>query len=226
MIPNSTMQMKIHRGNFESNLTFIQRLSLLKTPQCILEIGSGKGALVHELENLGHTVTGTEINPEYMAYAREEYGIDLVPITADSPKLPFEDGSFDLVVSFDVFEHIPDTKRHLEEVKRVLAPQGSYLLCTPNKLTNIPFEIIKEKSLTKYKEYHCSLHTYWAIKRRFQETGFTTEFIVVPLVNPFFLEKMKKYFGVFGLVLVRILQPDKWPEWLKTNFYIVATKKN
>ncbi len=218
--------MKIHRGNFESNLTFLQKIPFLQTPKRILEIGSGRGALVYKLQSLGHSVTGTEVNPEYMAYAKEEYGLDLVPIKTDTPTLPFADGSFDVVASFDVFEHIPNTAEHVAEVKRVLVPGGRYVLCTPNKLTNIPFEIIKEKSFTKYKEYHCSLHTYWALKKRFQDAGFLLEFVEVPLVTPFFLEKMKKYFGAFGLVLVKIFPPDKLPQWLKTNFYVVATKKD
>jgi SAM-dependent methyltransferase len=218
--------MKIHRGNFESNLTFLARVPYLQTPRRILEIGSGMGALVHELIKKGHHVTGTEVNPEYMDYAQKEYGIELVSINTETTKLPFADASFDVVVSFDVFEHIPDTKGHIAEVKRVLAPGGKYLVCTPNQWTNIPFEIIKEKSLTKYKEYHCALHNYWAIQKRFAEAGFTTDFIEVPLVTPFFLQKMKKYFGSFGIFLVKVLQPDSWPTWLKTNFYVVATKKN
>ena len=218
--------MKIHRGNFESNITFLNKVGSLESPQRILEIGSGRGAMVRELLNRGHQVTGTEVSSEYSDYAKEEYGVELVPISAETTKLPFEDASFDTVVSFDVFEHIPDTEGHIQEVRRVLAPKGKYLLATPNKWTNIPFEIIKEKSLTKYREYHCSLHTYWALKRRFEKVGFTVTFVTVPLVTPFFLEKMRKYFGSFGIFLVKVLRPDSWPQWLKTNFYIIAEKKD
>lgn len=217
--------MKIHRGNFESNLIFLEKIPFLKTPKRILEIGSGRGALVHDLIKQGHTVTGTEVNQEYTAYAKQEYNIDLVPLSTESPKLPFPDNSFDVVMSFDVFEHIPDTKSHLQEVARVLAPEGKYLFGTPNKITNIPFEILKEKSFTKYKEYHCSLHTYSGLKKRLQQSGFSTEFVQVPIVTPFFTEKMRKHFGFLGLLLIKIFQPDLWPHWLKTNFYVVASKK-
>lgn len=218
--------MKIHRGNFESNLVFLSKVPLLKTPKRILEIGSGRGALVNELSRQGHQVTGTEVNPEYIRYAKEEYGVELVPITTETPKLPFSDGSFDVVMSFDVFEHIPDTDAHVQEVKRVLVPGGSYLVCTPNQWTNIPFEIIKEKSLTKYRQYHVSLHNYWAIQKRFRKAGFTLSFVAVPIVTPFFLEKMKKHFGTPGIMLTKLLQPDRWPQWLKTNFYVIATKED
>lgn len=218
--------MKLHRGNFESNLLFLQKSGLLSSPQRILEIGSGRGALVRELLNLGHEVTGTEVNPEYMEYAEDQYGVNLVAISTASTDLPFRSESFDMVVSFDVFEHIPKTKKHVEEVKRILAPGGSYLVCTPNKWTNIPFEIWKEKSFTKYKEYHCSLHNYWQIQKRFHEAGFSTRFVKVPLVTPYFIEKIRKYLGWFGVCLVHLLRPDSWPIWMKTNFYLVATKKS
>ncbi len=218
--------MKLHRGNFESNLLFLQKSGLLTSPKRILEIGSGRGALVKSLQDLGHEVTGTEVNPEYMEYALEEYGVSLVSISTASTDLPFRSGSFDIVASFDVFEHIPKTKKHIEEVKRILAPGGSYLVCTPNKWTNIPFEILKEKSFTKYKEYHCSLHNYWQIQKRFHDAGFSTRFVLVPLVTPYFIEKMRKYLGSFGVVLVHVLRPDSWPQWMKTNFYLVATKND
>lgn len=218
--------MKIHRGNFESNIAFLNRVPFLETPKRILEIGSGRGAMVRELLNRGHQVTGTEVSSEYSAYAHKEYQVELVPISTETTKLPFGDQSFDVVVSFDVFEHIPDTEGHIQEVRRILAPGGRYLLATPNKWTNIPFEIIKERSFTKYKEYHCSLHTYWALRRRFEQAGFAVTFVAVPLVTPFFLEKMRKYFGSFGILLVKVLRPDSWPQWLKTNFYIIAEKKD
>ncbi len=218
--------MKLHRGNFDSNLLFLKKSGLLGSPRRILEIGSGRGALVAELAKMGHTVTGTEVNAEYMAYAKEEYGITLTPISTATTDLPFSGESFDIVASFDVFEHIPKTKKHIAEVKRILAPGGSYLVCTPNKWTNIPFEILKEKSFTKYKEYHCSLHNYWQIQKRFHEAGFETRFVEVPIVTPYFMEKIQKYLGKPGVWLVHILQPNKWPLWMKTNFYLIATKKS
>lgn len=217
--------MKIHRGNYESNITFLEKTGLLGTSKQILEIGSGRGVMVKKLLDDGHKAVGTEINPEYMEYAKEENGVELVKISTETTKLPFSDASFDIVVSFDVFEHITDTQGHLEEVRRVLRSGGHYLLATPNKWTNIPFEILKEKSLTEYKKYHVSLHSYGEIKRVFGKFGFQARFVEVPLVTPFFIEKMRKYLGGFGVFLVKVLKPDSWPQFMKTNFYIVATKK-
>ena len=46
--------------------------------------------------------------------------------------LPFDDGSFDVVWSSEVIEHVADTARWLSEVRRVLVPRGRLLLTTPD----------------------------------------------------------------------------------------------
>ena len=84
---------------------------------------------------------------------------------------------FDIVLSFDVLEHIPDVDAHLSEARRVLKSNGFYLFQTPNKLTNVPFEIIKNRSLTKHKEHHCSLQTFWSLKRLLAAHGFEFRFV-------------------------------------------------
>jgi len=52
-------------------------------------------------------------------------------VQADIVDLPFEDASFDLVLCSHVLEHVPDDRRGLSEVARVLAPQGEALIQTP-----------------------------------------------------------------------------------------------
>ena len=146
---NRNIEGKIYMGNFESNLIFLEKAGLLTKDKKILEIGSGKGVMVDYLLRHNYNITGTEINDEYINFARKHYGIELKKVSGEH--LDFEDSSFDIVISFDVFEHIPDTDKHLQEVRRVLRPGGCYLLQTPNKWTNIPFEIIKSRSLTDIK---------------------------------------------------------------------------
>ena len=216
---SSKKDIKISRGNFEANLIFLNRTGLLTKDRNILEIGSGKGALVSYLSKKGYRITGTDISLLALRVAvkndpQNQY------LGADGFDLPFKNNTFDLVLSFDVFEHIPDTDKHLEEVKRVLKPNGYYLVQTPNKWTNAPFEIIKEKSLSRYKEYHSSLHNYWQLKRRFEKNGFNVRFYDIPVVNDFFRAKIKRQFGKFSLKLLSIFNPDRFPYFLKTNFYM------
>lgn len=215
--------MKLHRGNFNSNKLFLEKTRLLRRTHTILEIGSGHGAMIKYLQNKGFNIIGLEINDRYIKSAKKNFGINLIKFNGKT--YPFEKNKFDIAMSFDVLEHIPNTEFHLQEVKKILKNEGYYLLGTPNKITNILFEIIKEKSLTRWKKYHCSLCTYWGLKKIFQKNGFEIKFVYVPIINDFFKAKIKKYLGCFGLFLIKIFNPDKFPIFLKTNFYIIAKNK-
>ncbi len=48
--------------------------------------------------------------------------------------LPYADGSFDLIVAFEVIEHLADWREFLPEARRALAPNGQFIVSTPNKL--------------------------------------------------------------------------------------------
>ena len=61
--------------------------------------------------------------------AHPDLDFRLAPI--DGP-LPFDDGSFDVVWTTEVIEHVADTARWLSEVRRVLVPRGRLLLTTPS----------------------------------------------------------------------------------------------
>jgi SAM-dependent methyltransferase len=54
-------------------------------------------------------------------------------VSADIRALPFADGEFDLVVSFETIEHVEDPERALDELRRVLAPEGVLVISTPNR---------------------------------------------------------------------------------------------
>lgn len=54
-------------------------------------------------------------------------------IAGNLPPLPYADGSFDSVVSFQVIEHIRDDRKFLQEIHRVLKPGGVALITTPNR---------------------------------------------------------------------------------------------
>lgn len=216
-------------GNLEANVDFLSRTHLAP-PLNVLEIGCGKGAMLSQLRLQGYTVTGIDVDAEALADSRARQP-DIPVELASGDAIPFPDSSFDVVLSFDVFEHIKDSNRHLAEVRRVLKTGSYYMFQTPNKWTNIPFEILRHwkkygmgplegyRSLT---EDHCALHNYWQLRRRFSLNGFDTQFVDVPVVNDYFKWKMRTYFGAMGPFLTTVLSPDHLPRPLRTNFYAVA----
>lgn len=50
---------------------------------------------------------------------------------ADIQDLPFEEGSFDVVIASDVFEHVRDDRRGFQEIYRTLRPDGAFILTVP-----------------------------------------------------------------------------------------------
>lgn len=94
----------------------------------VLEVGCGAGGMLAPLSRYG-TVHGLDISHEYLGYCRQR-GFDRV-VTGSGLELPFEDASFDLVALFDAIEHIPDDRRVLEEVRRVLRPDGLVFISVP-----------------------------------------------------------------------------------------------
>jgi SAM-dependent methyltransferase len=220
-------------GNLESNLTFVQRSGMLPQVASILEIGCGKGMMLDRLQKIGYSVTGIDLEPTAIDACHASFP-DVAAQIGSGDSIPFPSGSFDVVLSFDVFEHIRDSDRHLREVARVLRPAGRYLLQTPNKWTNIPFEILRHwrkyqmGPIAGYRELtkeHCALHNYWQLQRRFARNGFTTTFVDIPVVNEHFRAKMHTYFGVAAAPLLAVLNPDRFPRPMRTNFYVKAERK-
>jgi SAM-dependent methyltransferase len=210
-------------GNLDANVRFLDDSGLLQSGLKMLEIGCGRGTLLHRLSARHFDVVGVEINPIRIEESRQSYG-GLRIFQTSGTELPFANEQFDIVLSFDVLEHIPDTDAHLAEVRRVLKPGGWLLLQTPNKWTNAVFETIRWRSLTKWRVDHCSLHTYRELGRRLSAFGFDVAFSDVKVVTPFYREKVRRYLGRFGLLLLNIVNPDSLPIPLRTNFYVRARK--
>ncbi len=94
----------------------------------ILDVGCGTGANLLMLSQYGDA-EGVDISNDALAFCRER-GLDQVKLGAGE-KLPYDDGTFDLVTAFDVVEHMDDDLAGLREMRRVLRPGGRVLLFVP-----------------------------------------------------------------------------------------------
>jgi SAM-dependent methyltransferase len=101
----------------------------------VLDLGCGVGHSYHLLAS--RETVGVDIDPEALA------GQDRRTVVADMRALPFAAGSFPSVLSVQSLEHVPDPEATVDEVARVLAPDGIAVFVTPNRLTlGRPDEII------------------------------------------------------------------------------------
>ena len=99
----------------------------------ILEAGCGRGRWVLYLRGLGYDVAGIDLADSDLAAAR---ALDpSVPIErGDVLEAPFPDNSFDAVISLGVVEHFEEgPRRAFAEVRRLLKPQGLFLVTVPTQ---------------------------------------------------------------------------------------------
>jgi len=97
----------------------------------VLEIGVGAGTDFTQWVHNGARATGVDLTEAGIALARERLdllGLDAELRQADAENLPFPDASFDIVYSYGVLHHTPNTKRAIAEVHRVLRPGGTALI--------------------------------------------------------------------------------------------------
>lgn len=110
----------------------------------VLDVGCGEGIfLARVVKTYGVDGTGVDISKKSIATAKRWQAPRLQFRVADAVKLPFQNESFDHVLSFDTLEHIGDPasaeasagrqSKALSEMVRVLKPGGSLLIYTINK---------------------------------------------------------------------------------------------
>lgn len=97
------------------------------TGKRVLEIGVGMGADFMRWVRAGAVATGVDLTDRAVALTRQrllDAGLSAEVRIADAEALPFPDAVFDVVYSWGVLHHTPDTGKALAEAQRVLAPGG------------------------------------------------------------------------------------------------------
>ena len=97
-------------------------------PGRAMDIGAAGGGNTRVLQAAGWSVTALEYGADGAEVAAER---GLAVLRGDATALPVEDNSLDLVVAFDVLEHILDHDAAVAEVLRVLRPDGHFLVAVP-----------------------------------------------------------------------------------------------
>lgn len=95
----------------------------------VLEIGVGLGADHQRFAEAGARLTGIDLTPRAIEHTRQRlrlFGLESRLSVGDAERLPFKDDSFDVVYSWGVIHHSPDTPAAAREILRVLRPGGRF----------------------------------------------------------------------------------------------------
>ncbi len=101
----------------------------------VLDIASGEGYGSNMLAETALKVTGVDISQEAVSHAQAKYQSSNLEFRLGScSAIPCEDASVDVVVSFETIEHHDEHEAMMQEIKRVLRPDGVLVISSPDKL--------------------------------------------------------------------------------------------
>jgi SAM-dependent methyltransferase len=122
---------------FRRHEVVYQRLRDRCTGRDVLEAGCGEGYGADLIADVARTVIGLDYDEATVAHVRARYPrVDMRH--GNLAELPLADGSVDVVVNFQVIEHLWDQPQFVAECLRVLRPSGVLLMSTPNRVTFSP----------------------------------------------------------------------------------------
>jgi len=101
----------------------------------VLDIASGEGYGSKMLAETALKVTGVDISQEAVSHAQAKYHSNNLEFRLGScSAIPLNDASVDMVVSFETIEHHDEHEAMMQEIKRVLRPDGVLVISSPDKL--------------------------------------------------------------------------------------------
>lgn len=144
------MQDKLQITRDQQFLGVLSDTGFIVTPPAkIMDLGCGAGDMVMELIRKKYDAYGCDLafkdGPNVELLSSNQH---LLLIDANNYQLPFEDGMFDVVISDQVFEHIQNYEAALQEMRRVLKPNGVCIHFFPPRYmpiephVNVPFATI------------------------------------------------------------------------------------
>jgi len=104
----------------------------------VLDVACGVGYGSYHLRRSARKVVAGDVSAEALSSARDCFAAGIEYIRLDAQKLPFVDGAFEVICSFETIEHLQDHVRFLRECSRCLRPGGILLCSTPNKAVSSP----------------------------------------------------------------------------------------
>jgi SAM-dependent methyltransferase len=136
----------------------------------VLEAGCGEGYGADLLADVATRVVALDYEPLTTAHARARYP-RLDVLRGNLATLPIASATIDVIANFQVLEHLWDQAGFLAECRRALAPGGTLLLTTPNRITFSPGQ---DRPINPY---HTRELDQDELRELLVETGFTVEFL-------------------------------------------------
>lgn len=149
------------KGFINSVYQIVRKYTLLKKLQLIsgyyktgkiLDIGCGTGEFLKLLKDTKWVTSGIEPSPDARKMAIENYNLD---IKEETEIKNMESESFDVITMWHVLEHVPNLNERIEDLKRLIKPNGLIIIAVPN-YTSLDAKTYKEN----WAAYDVPRHLY------------------------------------------------------------------
>ncbi len=195
----------------------------------VLEVACGLGGFVRAIARAGANVIGCDFSLRALQVARKKIASGerthaATLVQADAQNLPFAADTFDLVVSCETIEHLPDDQKALAEMFRVTRPGGKLFLTTPNYLNLIGLYDVYAKFRHPNKvddQPFDRRQLFVQVKRKIRSAGWSIlrtdgtvhQFPVIPGHNPVRWEGLES-----SPVIRKLLSP------ISLHYFVMAQK--
>ena len=114
-------------------------------PGELLDIGSGTGEFLSYCKKRNWSVTGIEPNTKARQFASDQYKLTIHP---EEKIAELKNNYYDIITMWHVLEHVPDFNERIEQIKKILKPNGTIVIALPN---------INSPDAQKYGKYWAAL---------------------------------------------------------------------
>lgn len=183
----------------------------------VLEAGCGEGYGADLLADVAHRVVGLDYDESAVAHVRSRYPrVDMRH--GNLAELPLADGEVDVVVNFQVIEHLWDQGQFVTECARVLRPGGALLMSTPNRITFSP------GLDTPLNPFHTRELNADELTELLTDNGFELEAMLGVFHGPGLLERDVRHGGsIIGAQIDRAVANAPWPADLLADVASIST---
>ena len=168
------------RKVFWDRIKYSIKFAQIKNSSVVLDIGCNTGHLLKNIRKINNVCEcwGIDVETKIISLKIENCKFKI----ADVKEIPFEDNNFSIIFALDILEHVKELNKAINEIHRVLKPEGVFILCGPTeswfyKLCRfIQFGVFAknvecEKSGFRGEiDYHH--YTIYEIEKKFQISGF------------------------------------------------------
>jgi SAM-dependent methyltransferase len=183
----------------------------------VLEAGCGEGYGADLIAATARTVTAVDYDAATVAHVRARYPRVGV-LAANLAALPMPDSALDVVVNFQVIEHLWDQPQFITECLRVLRPGGLLMISTPNRITFTP------GSDTPVNPFHTRELNAAELRELLIDGGFDVQSMSGVFHGPRLIEMDIRHGGsIIDAQIARVVADTPWPDGLLADVAAVES---